>query len=77
MHRQPQNKYRWDRAGKQLVAAHVPTEAVSELKRLGHDQKKSTDALVHEAIALLFRRHNRLVPVSISNKLKHLGIDLT
>jgi hypothetical protein len=70
------HNFRWDRANKRTVAAHVSVEAVNELKRLAHDQSKTTDALIHEAIALLFQRHKRGVPPSLSNKLKQLGIDL-
>jgi hypothetical protein len=68
--------YRWDRAGKSVVAAHVATEAVSELRGLAKEQRTTTDALVHEAIALLFRKHNRPIPSSITKKLQKLGIVL-
>jgi hypothetical protein len=67
--------YRWDRAGKRLVAAHIATEAVNELRILGEQQHKTTDALVHEAIALLFRKHNQPVPPAIFRKLRDLGIE--
>jgi hypothetical protein len=71
------NRYRWDRAGKRTLAAHVPTEAFLELKRLGQDQKKTTDAMVHEALALLLQRHNRPLPSSLSDRLKKLGVSLS
>jgi hypothetical protein len=68
-------RYRWDRAGKRVVAAHVATEAVKELRILGEQQHMTTDALMHEAIALLFRKHNRPVPPAIFRKLRELGIE--
>jgi hypothetical protein len=70
------NRYRWDRAGKRTLAAHVASEVFSEFKHLGEDQNKTTDAMIHEAVALLFQRHNRPVPPAVLKKLQKLGIPL-
>jgi hypothetical protein len=63
-----------DRVGKHLIAAHIDREAYRDFKRLGADQLKTTDALVHEALALLFAAHNRPVPATIARKLEKLGV---
>jgi hypothetical protein len=63
-----------DRVGKHLIAAHIDREAYRDFKRLGADQLKTTDALVHEALALLFAAHNRPVPPTIARKLEKLGV---
>jgi hypothetical protein len=63
-----------DRADKHVVAAHLETDAYRQFKRLGADQLKTTDAMVNEAIALLFKKYRRPIPTPISRKLKKLGI---
>jgi hypothetical protein len=65
-----------DRIGKHLVAAHIDREAYREFKRLGADQLKTTDAMLHEALALLFAAYNRPVPPTIVRKLEKLGVTL-
>jgi hypothetical protein len=65
-----------DRVGKHLVAAHIDREAYREFKRLGADQLKTTDAMVHEALALLFAAYDRPVPPTIARKLEKLGVIL-
>jgi hypothetical protein len=72
----PMSAQRQDRANKHVVAAHIETEAYKDFKRLGVDMLKTTDALLHEALALLFVRHDRPVPPSILRKLKDLGISV-
>ena len=65
-----------DRIGKHLVAAHIDREAYREFKRLGADQLKTTDAMLHEALALLFAAYDRPVPPTIARKLEKLGVVL-
>ena len=65
-----------DRVGKHLIAAHIDREAYRDFKRLGADQLKTTDALVHEALALLFAAHDRPVPTTIARKLEKLGVSV-
>jgi hypothetical protein len=69
-------KHRWDREGKCVVAAHVEGEAHEEFKRLAADLRRSTDAMVHHALALLFITHKRPVPTAIAKKLRKLGISV-
>lgn len=73
--RSPQRQQ--DRVGKHLVAAHIDREAYREFKRLGADQLKTTDAMVHEALALLFAAYNRPVPPTIISRLQKLGVSLS
>ena len=65
-----------DRVGKHLIAAHIDREAYRDFKRLAADQLKTTDALVHEALALLFAAHDRPVPPTIIRKLEKLGVSI-
>ena len=65
---------RTDRVDKHNVSAHVETAAYREFKLLAAEQLKTTDALVHEALALLFGKYGRPVPPPIAKKLKRLGI---
>jgi len=65
-----------DRIGKHLVAAHIDREAYREFKRLGADQLKTTDAMLHEALALLFAAYSRPIPPTIARKLEKLGVVL-
>lgn len=63
-----------DRANTHLVAAHVDTDAYREFKILAAEELRTTDAMVHEAIALLFAKYKKPIPPPISRKLKQLGI---
>jgi hypothetical protein len=65
---------RQDRANKHVVAAHLETDAYRDFKRLAADELRTTDALIHEAVALLFRKYRRRVPAPIVRKLHKLGI---
>jgi hypothetical protein len=69
-------RYRWDRAGKRIVAAHIEAEAYKAFKTLGAELTMSTDILVHHALALLFAMHHRPVPPSIARKLRKRGISV-
>ena len=59
---------------KHIVAAHVDLDAYRDFKLLAAEQLKSTDAMVHEAIALLFQKYHRPVPAAIKHKLQTLGM---
>jgi hypothetical protein len=58
------------RAGKHIIAAHIETNAFRDFKVLAAQQLKSTDAMVHEALALLYEKYKQPVPPAIKQKLE-------
>jgi hypothetical protein len=48
------NNSRPDRKGKRTIAGHVEEEIYREFKMLAAEELMTTDALVHEALELLF-----------------------
>ena len=57
-----------------VVAAGFEMDAYIAFKELANEQCKTNDALIYEAVELLFKKYERPVPEQISKKLRKLGI---
>lgn len=65
---------RLDRVNKHLLATHFETEIYRDFKVLAAEQLQTTDALLHEAVALLLAAYKRPLRDSLLRKLKAAGL---
>lgn len=56
------------------ISAHFDVDTYRAFKMLGAMHCKTTNALLNEAIALLFEKHRCDVPPKVRQKLQKLGI---
>jgi hypothetical protein len=56
------------------ISAHFDVDTYRAFKMLGAQQCKTTNALLNEALALLFSKHRQDVPPKVREKLGKLGI---
>jgi hypothetical protein len=72
--RSPERPKRTDRNGKRMVGTHVENNIVKVFKMIGAEQLKTTDSLLHEALAGLIISYGHKVPEALVEKLRDDGL---
>jgi hypothetical protein len=72
-HRSPTKKAAPPEDKKQVISAEVFGSTAEELEHLADEQGTTTEAILHEAIGLLFRQHGVRLPSALVRHLENHG----
>ena len=72
-HEKPVRRERPDRDGQRLFSNYVKPDTLRAVKMLAVKQDTTNVALMHEAIALLLKRHGEPIPPSTIERLRETG----
>jgi hypothetical protein len=68
-------RLRPDRTRKKTISAFFDIDVCVEFKNLAESRLATKEDMLHEAVALLFRKYNRPIPPGFKHRIKKLGLD--